>query len=192
MDKHANVKIMKLREIELPGVYLKPGEWYFAHKPTLIVTVLGSCVGVAMYSRRRKLGALCHGLLPKCGDEKLCARNCKICFHYVDCSIARMLEQFHRQGVEKREIEIKVFGGSTIIGNQHNKNKFIAVGTLNAEMAFLTIKNEQLRLVASDVGGSLGRKIYFNTETGEILLKRVMRLSESASITKPPSASEIR
>ena len=40
------------------------------------------------------------------------------------------------------------------------------------------IKNENLNLSVSDVGGNLGRKIHFYTDTGRVLLKRINRIPE--------------
>ena len=56
-------------EDALPEVYLQPGESYLARKPTIIRTILGSCVGVTFWSARLGIGALCHAQLPRMPDE---------------------------------------------------------------------------------------------------------------------------
>jgi chemotaxis protein CheD len=40
------------------------------------------------------------------------------------------------------------------------------------------LKSEGLQLHVVDVGGLQGRKIFFNTHTGEVLLKRLSRLND--------------
>ncbi|MBI5664673.1 MAG: hypothetical protein HZC49_06265 [Nitrospirae bacterium] len=51
----------------------------------------------------------------------------------------------------------------------------MAIGKQNIETVLKIIKTERLSLVASDVGGTDGRKIIFNTNTGEVLLKRLKK-----------------
>ncbi len=55
---------MNILETTLPVIHLKAGEIYIAEKPTLVATVLGSCISVTMFNNRFKIGAICHGALP--------------------------------------------------------------------------------------------------------------------------------
>jgi chemotaxis protein CheD len=48
----------------LPEVYLQPGESRMVREPTILRTLLGSCVGIAFRVPRLSLGALCHPMLP--------------------------------------------------------------------------------------------------------------------------------
>lgn len=153
----------------LPFIYLKPNEVYIAPTPSIIETVLGSCVSVTMFNRRSRIGMISHCLLPKCKNEGACNGDCSEGFKYVDCSICRMIEKYASYDIKRGDIEIKMFGGAdmfTII-------RSVSVGKQNISTALKTIKTEGLSLVASDVGGTRGRKIFFNTYTGEVLLKRL-------------------
>ncbi len=40
-------------------------------------------------------------------------------------------------------------------------------------MAMQALEKESLSILSIDVGGTTGRKLYFNTRTGEVLLKRL-------------------
>lgn len=155
---------------DLPIVYLKPGEFYFAEKPTMVTTVLGSCVSVIMYYRHLSISAICHSLLPSgsCSDTEG--------FRYVECSIRRMLESFARRDVPRRELEVKLFGGSDILSSPRAEGRIKTIGRQNIEIALAIIDAEGLNLVSSDVGGSTGRKLFFYTHTGEVLLKRQKNL----------------
>jgi chemotaxis receptor (MCP) glutamine deamidase CheD len=46
------------------------------------------------------------------------------------------------------------------------------VGRLNIEMAMKVLEEEGFAVSASSLGGRRGVNIYFNTETGEVLLQR--------------------
>ncbi|HET6419952.1 MAG TPA: chemotaxis protein CheD [Geobacteraceae bacterium] len=151
-------------------VFLKPGESYFAERPTVVATVLGSCVSVTMFSAERHCGAICHAVLP---EENAPGEACR----YVDASIMDMLRFFDRRRIKRSQIEVKLFGGSNILpASDVSRGRGASVGSQNIETALRIIEREQLRLVASDVGGDQGRKILFHTDTGEILLKRLGKI----------------
>ena len=52
-------------EATLPEVYVLPGESRLVKEPTMMRTLLGSCVGIAFRAPRLGVGALCHPMLPR-------------------------------------------------------------------------------------------------------------------------------
>jgi len=154
----------------MPGaaakIYLKPGEFHFAVTPTIVSTVLGSCVSVTMHNPERTMGAICHAVLP---DELIPGEP----YRYVDSSIAAMLRLFDRYRISRRDIQVKLFGGSDILPQGDNRYRYVTVGQQNILRANQIIEREQLRLIASDVGGTRGRKLLFHTHSGEIYLQRL-------------------
>lgn len=154
-----------MKKDSVATVFLMPGELFVARKPTIISTVLGSCVSVAMFSPRFKVGGMCHALLPENGAA---AKSDP--FQFVDHAIVYMVREFVKLGVQRKDIQAKLFGGSDVLPTA---NSAVTVGTQNVEKAYEIIEQEKLRLVAEDVRGERGRRIFFNTCTGEILLKRV-------------------
>lgn len=171
---------MNLPERDLPFVYLKPGEMHFTRKPTLIVTVLGSCLSVTMFNRRTGLGAICHGLLPQCKGGNLCNGGCRERYKYVDCSIRKMLKLFEKNKVHRREIEVKCFGGADMISRE-SKKAGGAVGLQNVKAAERILTAENLKLAASDVGGLRGRKLFFYTDIGDVFLKRLSHMNNQGT-----------
>lgn len=128
--------------------YLNSGEYHFAEKPTIISTVLGSCVAVTMYHPEHQVSAICHALLPEetvPGDP----------YRYVDAAISAMLRQFEQHGMKKKQLEVKLFGGSEIFYPNKPGLRQISVGKQNILRANQIIKQEGLNLVASDVGGTM-------------------------------------
>jgi chemotaxis protein CheD len=164
---------MKKREVNFPEVYLKPGNMYWAERPTLVVTVLGSCVSVTMFSRRTGVGVICHGNLPRCRGLTSCGGACLERFKFVDCSIRQMVKLFDRHGIKRSEIEVKCFGGADMFSGNNRKSGTDSMGRQNVQTAKEIILSEGLSINRMDVGGPQGRKIYFYTDTGEVLLKRL-------------------
>ncbi len=172
---------------DLPLVYLKPGEMHFSGEPAVIVTVLGSCLSITMFSRQRGLGGICHGLLPRCGKEKKnCHGECLEGFKYVDCSIRGMVKLFDRHKVRRSEIEVKCFGGADMFTRGIDRPEIVSIGRQNVMTAEQILKTEGLKLHVVDVGGLQGRKIFFNTHTGEVWLKRLSRAKDRSGATLRP------
>ena len=169
-------------ERDLPVVYLKPGEMHFAKEPSLVVTVLGSCLSVTMYCKKKKLGGICHGLLPQCGSQRACEGRCLEGFKYVSCSIERMVRLFDKHGVKRRDIEVKCFGGADMFKREIRIPGLVSIGRQNVQVAEQILAKEGLSLKVSDVGGLQGRKILFYTDTGDVYLKRLTRENNPDSL----------
>jgi chemotaxis protein CheD len=149
-------------------IFLKPGEIYLSERPSIVSTVLGSCISVTMFSPERHIGAICHAVLP---EEKTAGEGTR----YVDSAILAMLKSFDKYGISRSRIEVKLFGGADMLSAGSVNGMGGSVGRQNIEIAVQVVKRENLRLMASDLGGAHGRKIFFNTHTGEILLKRLRK-----------------
>lgn len=149
------------------NLFLKPGEVCISREPAIVTTILGSCIAVTMFSERLKIGGICHALLPKHPPSKRWKE-----FHYVDSSILYMVKEFETMGIAGHEIEIKIFGGADIFSVVGRKS----VGQANVETALSTIEEKKLNILFSDFGGILGRKLYFYTHTGDVLLKHIKRM----------------
>lgn len=160
-------------ETELPVVYLKPAEMLVREKPGIIRTILGSCIAVTMFNRRLGITAICHALLPKCPSPAEAQEHLSK-LKYVDTVIPEMIRRIRNFGVEPDEIEVKLFGGSDMLGaTQVEAGRDQPVGRLNIETAKQVLHAEHLVVSVTDVGGKFGRKIFFYTHTGEVLLKRL-------------------
>ncbi|HUJ68939.1 MAG TPA: chemotaxis protein CheD [Syntrophorhabdales bacterium] len=147
-------------------VFLKPGEIYIGEKPADVSTILGSCVSVTMFSRRAKVGAICHALLPS-GHRSAAPEG----FRYVDTSILYMLGILEKRGIRGSELEIRLLGGSDML--ECTRGNSDTVGRKNIETALRILKGRNLEVSGSDVGGFMGRKVRFSTATGRVLLRRI-------------------
>ena len=52
------------------------------------------------------------------------------------------------------------------------------VGKQNIRAALDSMERERIAVAALDVGGGRGRKLFFNTQTGGVLLKRLSRAND--------------
>lgn len=163
---------MREKRGKLPIVYLHPGEYRFSKAPEVITTILGSCVSLTMYVKRLKIGAITHAVLPDSNNKNELTSDFNENFKYVDESIRNILEMFDMYKVNRNEIEVKIFGGADLFG-QNNKGNTISIGAQNIKSALKILNEENLSISASDIGGIKGRKLFFFTDTGEIYLKHL-------------------
>jgi chemotaxis protein CheD len=158
-----------LRHKDLETVYLHPGEICVSREPRKVITVLGSCVSITIFSPRLGAGAICHGTLPRCRSRKECRGLCIEAFKFMDCAIFYMLGRFTEFGIARNEMEVKIFGGADTLASKSSNS----IGSQNIKITLDILGREKLRVKAADVGDSFGRKLIFFTHTGEVYLKRL-------------------
>ena len=159
----------------LPKIYLGPGEFHLSKEPEVVVTVLGSCIAIIMQNTEKQICAVSHCVMPDYGtysnnnpgDSK---------YKYVDSAIHQMIKILNKANVEKNEITVKLFGGSEQL---NEKRKNVSIGKQNVLTAIDILFEEGLQIVASDVGGNDGRKIFISTQTGDVYLSRLGNFSNS-------------
>ncbi len=157
---------------ELPRVHLAAAEVCVARAPTVIETVLGSCIAATFWSPRFRVGAMCHGALPNCPDAYLNDGDTMRGLRYVDFAIKYLVERFTRLGVPLSDVAVKLFGGADML-KVFTSRTVATVGRQNCMSALATLKEHGLEPSGTDLGGTRGRVIYFRTDTGEILLRRL-------------------
>lgn len=141
------------------------GEGGVYTRPTIVTTVLGSCVSVTFFCRDKKIGGVFHAILPTIqANEK---RNPVIGhYKYVDSSIDHIVRSFYRRGVKADQIEAKLFGGA-----EGAFKGIIKPGANNIITAYETLAKHHIKISASDVGGEKGRNLIFVSDTGEVFIK---------------------
>lgn len=148
-------------------VFLKPGEVFMSREPAIVSTILGSCLAITVFSKRLKAGGICHALLP----ESQSPRDKEQLGRFVDSAFKYILRRLETMGVEKNEMQVKIFGGGDVLDILDAARP--SVGRQNIERAVEVIKREGLTVFHSDIGGRKGRFIRFDTQTGVVFLKRI-------------------
>lgn len=133
-----------------------------------ISTVLGSCIAVCLYDKKLRIGGMNHYLLPFWNGNGLQSLK------FGNISIPKLIDEMLEKGANIRNMEAKIFGGATINISSCNA---IMVGEKNILVAREVLNDYGIKIVAEDVGGNQGRKIFFNIETGKVLLKYTVKSS---------------
>ncbi|WP_027389256.1 chemotaxis protein CheD [Chrysiogenes arsenatis] len=154
--------------------YLKPAQGVVFDTPHVVHTILGSCVAVTMFNARLKIGGITHAMLPSATEET--THKCVQCHKYADCCVKFLHAKFQSYGINRTEVEVKLFGGSDMFQTADSGRGVKTIGHQNVEVSLRVLDELGYRISAQDIGGSLGRKLYFSTDTGAIFLKRIQRL----------------
>ena len=157
--------VNKSNSLVKENYFLKPGFIFIATRPTVISTVLGTCVSVCLYDRDRKVGGMNHFQLPHMGEKN------KSTARYGNVATVALIHMMIGDGSELRHLEAQIFGGAY---NSSVSPKDI--GFENIMVARRALGKKRVPIVSEDVGGDKGRKIVFDTYTNEIAVLRVDRL----------------
>jgi chemotaxis protein CheD len=149
---------------EYKGAYLYPGTIAVKTEPYEVTTVLGSCVSVCLWDKKRAIGGINHYLLPLWNGEGLPSPR------YGNIAIQKLIDRMLALGCYRRTLRAKVFGGAMLFVAT---NKMMNVGGRNVLLAESMLAEEGIELVSSDVGGVYGRKIIFNVLTGVVRVKKL-------------------
>ena len=158
-------------ELELPEIYVQPGESHLVKSPAILRTLLGSCVGIAFRAPRLGIAALCHPMLPRTPIRLAASLSRTAGCRYVDFAIRDLALQLDKLGAHRNEVEVKLFGGGDVLDIVTN-SKRPSVGAMNSKVAIEILAEEGFAVSASSLGGRRGVNIHFNTSTGEVFLQR--------------------
>ena len=164
---------MNLPDPQLPQIHLRPGELVVTQEARWVITILGSCIALTMFNRRLRFAAMCHAMLPRPREHDRALKNDSYKFRFLSHAVPAMLEHFRNAGVRRDEIEVKMFGGGNVIHLEDAGAEDRWIGNANIQAARELLSEANLTLMAENVGGSVGRKILFNTQAGEVLHKHL-------------------
>jgi chemotaxis protein CheD len=151
-----------------PGeeVFLMPGQLHFSEIAASAKTLLGSCVALTLWHPERKIGGMCHYLLPsrsRSGHEPLDGR-------YGDEAMDVLLQHIRASRTEPAEYHAHLYGGADTMP-EGSGLKF-NVGERNIEQGWSFIDRHGFQLQGVDVGEDVPRTVRLNLATGEVEMKR--------------------
>jgi chemotaxis protein CheD len=129
-------------------------------QPAEVTTILGSCVAVCLWDRYLGIGGINHYMLPTWNGMELASPK------YGNIAIERLTERMLQLGCKKNNLVAKVFGGGEVITVSSSS---MHIGERNIMVAEEMLQDQNIPIIGRSTGGKNGRKIIFNTHTGEVL-----------------------
>ena len=145
--------------------FLEPGFILVTAKPTVISAVLGSCVSVCIFDRKRKIGGMNHFRLPYIDDLG------KTTSLYGNVATLTLIRLMLEEDSKLKHLEAQIYGGA-----YNPEISTHDIGSENITVARQILERQKVSVASEDVGGRKGRKIIFNTNSNEIGVIKVDKL----------------
>ncbi|MFT8313967.1 MAG: chemotaxis protein CheD [Clostridium sp.] len=140
-----------------------------AYPPDRIITVgLGSCVGIALYDKYKKIGGLAHIMLPDSSQFNNITNEKK----FADLAIPILIEKMAEQGSNVRNIKAKIAGGASMF-NFTDKSMNMDIGKRNSIAVKNVLREFNIPILSEDVGGNKGRTMILHTSDFIVQIRTV-------------------
>jgi len=168
MQKHAHSLTMAGKAPgDIVEVYLYPGEWHFGDENTRIKTILGSCVSFTLWHPQRRIGGMCHYMLPARANR---TAGTALDGKYADEALELLVSEIRKENTHPREYIARVFGGGSMLDSLQT-----SVSERNVATARGLVLKYGFRMDKECLGGLGHRNIVFDIWSGEVRLKKHTR-----------------
>ena len=151
-----------------PGEHLMlmPGQMHFGQAAASLRTLLGSCVAVTLWHPERRIGGMCHFLLPSRSNRVGETADGR----YGDDALDAMVQAIRLTRTDPRDYHAHLYGGADTLpdGVQVKFN----VGERNIEKGWSLIDQYGFQLQGVDVGEDVPRTVTLTLETGNVEMRR--------------------
>ena len=134
----------------------------------LITMGLGSCVGIALYDKEKKIAGLVHIML---SDSKQ-FKNIVNPFKYADLGVENLVKKMISYGCRKENMTAKIAGGASMF-NFPDKKIISDVGKRNSAAVIEAINKLSIPIIGEDTGGNKGRTMIFESEDGSVIIRSI-------------------
>jgi chemotaxis protein CheD len=173
------------------NLMLMPGQMHFGQEAASVRTLLGSCVAVTLWHPVKRIGGMCHFLLPTRSRKSSEALEGK----YGDEALEAMVARLRLARTEPAEYEAHLYGGADTMPETSGV-KF-NVGERNIEQGWNLIDRYGFQLQGVDVGEDVPRTVTLTWADGSVDMRRgtgkapppTFRPAASGPVSSPSSPS---
>lgn len=151
-------------------IFLQPGDWWFGDADTRIRTVLGSCVAVTLWHPQRRIGGMCHFMLPNRARPREGAPDGR----YGDEAVEALVGEIRQARSDPAEFQAKLFGGGRMFryaGAGGGRGPFAPVHDRNVTAARALVQRYGFTVKAEHMGGEGHRQVIFDLWSGHAWMK---------------------
>ena len=133
-------------------------------KTSFVVPGLGSCIALVLYEPGLRLAGMAHILLPDSSQ----AASVEAPGKFADTAVPRLIAELVARGAKPGALVAKMAGGAQMFKGGPS----LSVGERNIEAVTQALETSRIPLLASDVGGTLGRSIRYEVASERFLVRR--------------------
>lgn len=142
---------------------IRMGEMAVAWQEGSLRTLLGSCIGLALYDRKLKVGGVAHIVLPQSRPPV------ELPGKFVDTAIPALIVKMQELVGDIVKPLAKIAGGANMFASTAQRN----IGMDNLLATERWLKELGIPLLASDCGGEKGRRMALDVSTGKVTIEIV-------------------
>jgi len=148
---------------KLLSVHVATGGVCCPAEPTLLLTVLGSCVSVCLWDCVLHQGGMNHFVLPHAHGEAATAR-------WGDVAVPQLVAGLRALGSRLPDLRAKLFGGAAVLNGSSDRE---SIGGQNVRVALSLLHQFGIPVMARRTGGQRGMTIRFDTGSGGVLVRHL-------------------
>ena len=147
---------------------LRPGTLWVPTQPSLIGAVVASTAVLCVFDARMQRGGMAHYCRPY--REKGMPSTAR----YAGPAIVGLVRMLEQAGARAEDLDVHLLGGAS--------NEAVAcfekgLAQENIKVGLEILSKLGLSRVSVDTGGNLGRRVRFNTGTGQVQMRTIDHLS---------------
>jgi chemotaxis protein CheD len=131
----------------------------------LVTYALGSCICLAVYDPKAKVGGLLHFMLPDSSLDAVKAKETPAMF--ADTGIPILFKSCYAYGAEKSRMIVKVAGGASILDDAN----YFRIGQKNITAMRKIFWKNNVMIDAEDTGKNCNRTVRLDVSNGKCILK---------------------
>ncbi|MDM8549294.1 HDOD domain-containing protein [Desulfobacterales bacterium HSG2] len=136
-----------------------------ADTETVLVTVTGSCVALALYDAEKRMAGMLHVVLP--GRRSVRRKGDRKSF-FADTGTPLLVEEMIRSGARRKNLKATVAGGASLLSNGTN------IGLRNVKAVTALLEKEGIPIVMKHIGGKIGRRVTLPVATGQAKVEPIL------------------
>jgi chemotaxis protein CheD len=144
-------------------------DWKIEFAPKGLITyALGSCIGICIYDKVKKIAGLSHIMLPESSGAAGMGDSLINRMKFADTAIPDMLIKMQAMGAGRAGLTAKIAGGAVMfkIGNDR-----FNIGERNITSVKATLASLRIPILAQDTGKDFGRTMVVDSSTGVVTIK---------------------
>lgn len=137
--------------------------------PNKLITIgLGSCIGITIFDRIKKIGGLVHIMLPDSTQFTNVTNPAK----FADLGIPSLMKKMEDYGASRRNFTAKIAGGASMF-NFSDSSMTMDIGNRNTIAVKKALATYNIPILGEDTGGNKGRTMIFNISDGVVQIRTV-------------------
>ena len=139
-----------------------------ARSPDIVMTyALGSCVGICLYDRGKKIAGLSHIMLP----DSTATHGAVQVARFADTAIPLLVQKMTAMGANKRALTAKIAGGARMFATGGPNSSLSNIGQRNVQAVKAALEKLGIPIIAENTGKDYGPTLYFYAEDGVMQIK---------------------